>query len=363
MKLSYLFFSFFLLIACKSSRTDATEQVGLIKHAANFQLITKKNYQLVQLFHPKTHQLEASFALVKRGTHPTIPSNTSIITVPVRKMATLSSTFIGMLNELDALETVAMTTSENYLWNKQMKARIRKGVCTSVATDDAVSPELVVKKKVELIVYSGFGQPFPNEAKLAQLGTIALPNYDWEETTALGKLEWIKLFGALTGKLDQATEYFDKISKEYKQLKATANKWKGKSKLTLAGDFYGDIWIAPAGQSFIARMFKDAGVNYVYQKKSGTASLQLAAEQVIKDEKACFIWINAEGTSVKQLLKNDAKRKQLTVLKHRQVYSYLHDSNYFWEMSAVHPEWLLADFCQIAQNKKGAMHFYKKLAE
>lgn len=359
----YIFFSFFLLTACKSSLTNNKEEVGLIKHAANFQLITKKNYQLVQLFHPKTHQLEASFALVKRGEHPTIPSNTPIITVPVRKMAALSSTFIGMLSEIDALETVAMTTSENYLWNKQIKMRIRKGSCTAVASDDAVSAELVVKKKVALIVYSGFGQPFPNEAKLAQLGTIALPNYDWEETTALGKLEWIKLFGALTGKLKQATHYFDKIAQEYKFLKATAKKLKGKSKLALAGDFYGDIWIAPAGQSFIARMFKDAGVNYVYQKKSGTASLQLSAEQLIKDEKACEIWINAEGTSVRQLLKNDSKRKQLTVLKHQQVYSYLHDSNYFWEMSAVHPEWLLFDFCQIAQNKKGAMHFYKKLAE
>lgn len=363
MKSKYLFFCFIVLIGCKTSRNDVSQNVGLIKHAANFQLITKKNYQLVQLFHPKTHQLEASFALVKRGTHPSVPSETSIITVPVRKMAALSSTFIGMLNELDALETVAMTTSENYLWNKQLKARIKKGICAAVATDDAVSPELILKKKVELIVYSGFGQPFQNEAKLAQLGTIAMPNYDWEETTALGKLEWIKLFGALTGKLDQATRYFENINKEYTQLKKNANKLHSKSKLALAGDFYGDIWIAPAGHSFIARMFKDAGINYIYQNRSGTASLQLAAEQVIKDEKACNIWINAEGTSLKQLLKNDTKRKQLTVLKHKQVYSYLHNSNYFWEMSAVHPEWLLADFCQIAQNKKGTLHFYKKLVE
>jgi ABC-type Fe3+-hydroxamate transport system substrate-binding protein len=101
----------------------------------------------------------------------------------------------------------------------------------------------------------------------------------------------------------------------------------------------------------------------LYQNKNGTASIQLSPEQVIKDEKSCVIWINAEGTSVRQLIKNDVKRKQLTVLKHQQVYSYLHDSNYFWEMSAVHPEWLLFDFCQIAQNKKTPMHFYQRLAE
>jgi iron complex transport system substrate-binding protein len=363
MKLSYLFFCVFLLFACKSSRTDTAEQGGLIKHAANFQLISMKNYQLLQLFHPKTHKLEASFALVKRGEHPDVPSNTSVIAVPVKKIAALSSTFIGMLNELNALETVAITTSEKYLWNKKIKTRIRNGSCSAVASDDAISPELLIKRKVELIVFSGFGQPFPNESKLNQLGIATLPNYDWEETTALGKLEWIKLFGALTGKLDLATNYFNKITNEYNHLKVASRHLKGSNKRVLVGDFYGDNWIAPAGDSYIARILKDAGINYLYQNKNGTASIQLSPEQVIKDEKSCVIWINAEGTSLLQLIKNDVKRKQLTVLKHQQVYSYLHDSNYFWEMSAVHPEWLLFDFCQIAQNKKTPMHFYQRLAE
>lgn len=364
MKFMFILFIGLFLVACGTSSQQTSAQNGHIKYATNFQIIEKDSYQLLQLYHPKSHKIEASFALVRRGEHPTVPENTPTISVPVRNMAALSSTFIGMLNELHSLDCVKMTTSENYLWNKSIKKRIKKGTCIAVSSDEAISPELVVKNKLELIVFSGFGQPFPNESKLAQLGVVSLPNYDWEETTALGKLEWIKLFGVLTGKLQEATTYFTLVESKYKALKKQAASNKSTNSRTIVGDFYGDNWFAPAGDSYIARMLKDAGINYIYHNEKGTASLQLSPEQVMKDERSCTVWINAEGTSLGELIKNDQKRKQLTVLKKQQVYSYLHDSNYYWEMSAVHPEWLLSDFCQIAQNKQtNPLFFYKKLKE
>lgn len=356
--------SVFLLCTCTVTDQQSKKKTGAIKHAEHFQLVQVDNYQMLSIYHPKTHQLAARFALVNRGEKPQLAKDIPVISIPVRNMAALSSTFIGMLNELNALTTVSMTTSADYLWNRTIKIRIKEGDCISVSSDDAVSPELLVKKKIELIVFSGFGQPFPNEEKLKRLGVIALPNYDWEETTALGKLEWIKLFGALTGKLEAANTYFDKISKAYNQLKNKAKKHAVNDAPVLVGDFYGEHWIAPAGESYVAGMLKDAGINYRYKNIKGTASLQLSPEQLLKDEQMCVSWINAEGTSLHQLIQQDSKRKQLTVLKHKNVYSYLHNSNYFWEMSVVHPEWLLSDFCQIAQNKSiKHMHFYRKLTE
>jgi iron complex transport system substrate-binding protein len=351
-----------IMVAC--TETPVYEKVtgaNQVVYAKHFRLFARNGYDELVILSPKSGKVETRYALVPRGTQPRVEKELVSIEVPVKNVAALSTTFIGMLNELNALDVVKASTDKQYVWNTKIKSGIEHGQILNVGYETILSPELLLRKKINTVLFSGFGQEFPNAKKLAQLHIVSMAIYDWEEPHALGKAEWIKVFGALTGKQDEARTYFHQITKEYLSLKSQLEQVKTKP-ISLVGSLTGDVWYAPAGQSYLAEILNDAGLDYVYKHKSGTASVSFTLEQISKDERKCAIWINAEASGLKDLKAKNAKFMYFQTYRTRQIYSYFHDSNYFWEMSAVHPEWLLSDFATIGGHlPMEKMHFYRKL--
>lgn len=365
MKLSnlYIFVCIALLSACSSSsnQTEKVNKENQIECAKRFQLIQKEGYKELNVISPQTGKIETSYALVPRAHPVNVASKYTKIEVPVKNMVALSSTFIGMLNEIDALDCLKGTTDLAYVWNKKVRKKIEKGSILAFGFETEVSPEVLLKKKVSLVVFSGFGSAFPNADKLEKLGITCMANYDWEEIHPLGKAEWIKVFGALSGKEDEANAYFDELKKTYATYKKEIKKGKNKPQI-MFGDVFGDTWNAPAGQSYMAGVMKDAGVNYVFKNTKGTASVANTKEQMFKVQTDCPIWINAEAKTIKELLTKNSKYSYLIAVKKNQVYSYMNNSSYFWEMSTVHPEWLMEDFAVISGNLSvRKLHFYQRL--
>ena len=151
------------VIGCDSKQDQhiQEEQSSEIKYAKHFNLINRKDYKELQIISPKTNQVEHTFALVKKGIKLNLPENTERIEIPVKNMAALSTTFIGMLSELNALETVKITTDVQYVWNRTIQKRVKNGTVHSAGFESSLSPETILNKKVSLIVYSGFGEAFP----------------------------------------------------------------------------------------------------------------------------------------------------------------------------------------------------------
>ena len=48
----------------------------------------------------------------------------------------------------------------------------------------------------------------------------------------------------------------------------------------ISGNLLNDIWYAPAGESFMAEMIKDAGADYTHRNEKGTGSLALSIEEI-----------------------------------------------------------------------------------
>ena len=185
--------------------------------------------------------------------------------------------------------------------------------------------------------------------------------YDWKELDPLGKAEWIKLFGALYDKSDEANAYFETIKKNYLELKKKVKKAKHKETV-ITGGMFGDVWNATAGESFLAGIMKDAGMNYLYKNTKGTGSNQYSLAKIIVDEANCTRWLNAEAKTMKELIQMNPKFTALHTVQIKQVYSYFNKTNYFWEYNSMHPDWVLEDFAMIGGTipmKK--MHFYQKL--
>lgn len=358
-----LFYIFFvtILFSCGGNHPQTTKvssNISSVKYAKNFTLIQRKDYVELHIIGPNSNTVEAKFALVKRGWPAQLPADLTRIDVPVKKIGAYSTNFIGMIDALGETPSIKATTSEKYIYNKAVKKGIQKGEVLTSDFDGSDSPSTLLMKEIHLLMYSGFGDAYPNEEKLKQVGIICLANYDWKETHPLGKAEWIKLFGALYNKTEEADAYFNQIEKDYLTIKRNASHLKKK---VIVGCLVADIWYASAGKSYMAGIMKDAGLDYIYKNTEGTGSNSYTLSQIIRDEAKCSIWIDAEAKNMNALLKVNPKFATFKTVKEKQVYSYLNNSNYYWEYSSLHPEWLLEDFVTIGNSQNKKMHFYQKL--
>lgn len=357
---------FIFLFSCTTKQRETDDfKVKGFQYARLVSIEQKLGYKELIIKNPKTLKVESRYALFPRNSKMKRPENAKIIEVPVQNMAALSTSFIGMLNAIESVDVIKATTEKQYIYNKQLVKAIDAGKVLTAGYETGLTPEAVLKAKIPLIVFSGFGQPFPNEDKFAQLGVVCMANYDWEEKHPLGKAEWIKVFGALVCKDKEADDYFNKVVSSYQELRkqvTSAPEAQRRQKTVMCGGMAGDVWYAPAGKSFMAGIMKDADMNYFYKHTEGTASISLSLEQVFNDDQSCDVWINAEAPTLKKLFELNSKFSYFHTVKQGKVYSYMHNANYYWEYSQVNPHWLLEDFMTINRDgPQSKLHFYKQL--
>ena len=361
------FFTFFLLFSCKDSRKNKRPKSNLfsaIQHANNFKLIAKSNYTELQIIDPEKGKIERKYALLSAGQSPVLALDVQPIHIPIKGLISLSATPIGMLHKLKEVSQIKGITHRKYVWNPLLLQELATNRIGEFESITQLNPENILKTGAKILVFDGFGSYPVVEEKLKKLGIVCLPNYDWRENDPLGKAEWIKLYGVLTGKEKEANRYFDKITKEYKALKNQALKNTQRTSL-ISGCLISDLWYMPAGESFSAHIFRDAQFDYQEKNSQGTGSVSFSLEHCLKAHQDASIWIDPGVSSLQALVRLNPKYRFFKAFKTKNIYCYSHNANYFWENSACEPHHLLSDFIEIrkgvASTKK--LYFYRKLLE
>jgi iron complex transport system substrate-binding protein len=363
--LKYFFF-FLIFVSCKQQTNviQSDENRNLVKYSKHFQIIKHENYTLLYILNPDLNKIEKKYALSKDFSTIKLEKDIIPIKTPISSIICLAGTDIGMLEKLNLSSKIKGVMDIKYVHSKIVKENFKNNKVKSIQDLSQINPESLIGT-TSLITYSGFGQKLNNEVKFNKLGINCLPIYDWRELEALGKAEWIKLYGLLFNKEVEANEYFSKIENEYLLLKKSAKKFK-KNTTIFSGSMIGDSWYMPAGESFIANMLNDANAIYVNQKSKGTGSSAYTFEKVFKEYKNTKIWINPGFKSYRELVQSNSKYQYFDAFKTGNVYCYSHNSNYFWEMGAIEPQKVLSDMIQIVHQdelKKKKLYFYKKINE
>jgi iron complex transport system substrate-binding protein len=302
---------------------------------------TNKGFQIV-IKHPEKKQLHYRFNITK----------------PAEKLAVLSSTHIGMLSSINEEKRISAITDIRYVYSPMVKKRFKQRHIVELQNEASMSVDQLLRSKVEYVIYSAFSGSFSQEKRLNKLGIYCIPNFDWREQTALGRAEWILLFGVLTGKVPESIQLFKSIERAFLQAKkVTMNPTE-----MISGNVTGDFWYAPAGQSFVAELYRKSGLNYIYNRTEGTGSLAYSMEKIMKDGAQVKIWLNPGFPSKKEILKVNPKAKFMPFFQHSRIFCYTHNSNKFWELSTLRPDWLMEDLAQIASGKTSKnLHFYKEV--
>jgi iron complex transport system substrate-binding protein len=355
-------FIFLVLTACNQQVTINNNIDSDLEYADNYKIIKHKEYTEIQLLNPEKKFIERKYALVKKNQKINLSKEFCKIEIPLSSIICLVGTDIGMLAKLKEISKIKGISNINYVANSELIENFKNNKVIEYNDLNQISPEKVIGVS-SFISYSGFNNKIQNENKFNQLGVVLFPVYDWREKHPLGKAEWIKLYGLLFGKENEAKTYFENIKNEYLHLQKNTKELKIKPTI-LSGSMIGDTWFMPAGNSFNATLIEHSGGNYVGNKFKGTGSTALSFEKVYQQFFNTEIWINPMFDSKSKMLLANNKYQYFKSFKESKMYCYSHQMNHFWENSAIEPHKILSDLIEIFKNPqkvKKKLYFYKQI--
>jgi hypothetical protein len=127
-------------------------------------------------------------------------------------------------------------------------------------------------------------------AQLENIGAAIIECADYMETSALGRAEWMRFYGMLTGKENTADSLFAAIERNYKTIVSENNKQKKHPKV-LTERVTNGVWYCPGGNSSMAKLIKDAGGKYIFADNNQSGSLNLSPEMVINKSTDADVWL------------------------------------------------------------------------
>jgi ABC-type Fe3+-hydroxamate transport system substrate-binding protein len=274
-----------MVLGCQSNPEQHQKQAKNLCHYSDLlTIIAAKNGFLIQIQNPEQPKEIFEFQLNK----------------PFKRIAVLSATHVGMLAAIDQQQRLCAIPDKRYLHDPLVKKAVAKGKVADLKSEQQLSIQKLLAHHTQALVYSGFGPEQAQIKRLRSIGMTCIPNYEWRETHPLARAEWILLFGAMTGQFAQAQQYFKKVCQNYKRSK-TQPTLCNSMPVVISGYVYGDQWVAPAANSFEARLYADVDFAYYFNAKSGTGSCFSSIQSVQLEQHFCN---NTQNTSISPFSKS-----------------------------------------------------------
>jgi len=347
---------------------------SIVRYAKGFRIENYKNYKLIQLLNPwKKGEISYQYIILKtKGKLDFVaPENCFVFNKPVRKIAILSLTHVEPLSMLKYLDFVGLVANGEIINNSYMRKRLKEGKVidlhkTGMARPDA---ESVLSYEPDLVFTTGFESLSAEDKKMLQARLPLAFVCEWMEASPLARAEWIKFFAAFIDQDHQAERLFDELEKSYQQACKLVSKSKNRPSVMFNSNWKG-MWYTPGGDSYVAKLVKDAGANYYWEKEKKTGSLPLSFEVILDKQQGADFWLNpGMAKTMKELEKSDERYILFKSFKENKVFSNTKrlgsgGGNDWWESGIMHPDIILKDMIQIFHPdimSDHEMYYFRKL--
>lgn len=351
----YIFLFLLVVSSCgdgSSVDDDATYSDTLTHHATYLNLARRPDgVLLVDIKSPwNSDKILARYAFVDRDSvlPENLPQDINIIRTPVQRAAVFSSVHTSLMDELGVLSSLSAIADAVYFpKNDTVKTMLAENRIVDLGNASAPSIERLAVSGTEVVLRSPM-----KDVSAAALppGIHSIECADYMESTPIGRAEWMLLYGELFGVGDKARAVFEEVIDEYSRLvfKAGASSVP-KPKILVETETSG-VWYVPAGQSYAARIYADAGADYPWKDSDGQGSLALSLEEVASKALDADMWlVRSYGyeTTPATLLKLNPRYGAFAALKNGNVYSCNTESRNVFGATSFHPEILLAEYISI----------------
>ena len=140
-----------------------------------------------------------------------LPEGMTVIRQPLSHIYVAATSSMALFDAVGALDMVTLTGTDASGWAIEApRAAIESGQMTFAGKYSAPDYEMLVDEGCDLAVESTMIWHKPQvKEMLEDLGIPVLVDRSSYEETALGRTEWIRLYGALTGKQEAADAFFE----------------------------------------------------------------------------------------------------------------------------------------------------------
>lgn len=358
-----MLFAFLGLIGCqeKTNSTSGQHNTTVISdtssvrispsYAKGFKVSYPSNgVRLVDIQDPQGKQGGTyHYALVNKGAGTdNIPSEYTVIEVPIKKTICMTSLQLSNFIKLGALDFVAGITSTRHLFNEEMQERLKTGKTAKIGIEGNFDNEIIIAANPDVILISPFKRGGYDALK--EVGIPLIPHLGYKEKTPLGQAEWIKFVGMLTGMEEKANKSFEAIEKRYNELMALSRSV-DKRPVVFSGEIRGGNWYAVGGQSFLAQLFEDAGADYFLKDDPRSGGVTLDFETVYSQAAHADYWriVNSfHGDFSYDVLKDeDPRYSDFDAFNNRKIIYCNMRLIPFYESMPTEPEIVLADLIKI----------------
>lgn len=336
-----------------------------VAYAKYFSIDTVDGFQRLEIIDPVSKKGQF-FWLVPKGMDAKVDG--IVIPTPVDDLSLFSVSFIGFLNELDALSQVKYIENVSYVYNDEIIQRFDNGEIKESGIFGQMDLEKLILDSPELLVLNDFPESSDYLNKLLKAGLRFLPIVEWQEEHPLARAEWVKVFGALLDKEDLADSIFNEIEKNYIKVKDKCHTDKAPRK-AIFSSLYQGVWYIPGGKSYVAHLLKDANGTYEWMSNDDVGSLAVSFEEVILQSAKNDVWINPEANSKDELISRDGRYQ--VILNGLNFGAYQSNArtnqmggNDYWESGVVRPDLILLDYAKMLHPEDFEMdefHFFFKL--
>lgn len=279
---------------------------------------------------------------------------------PMRRLGTMSTVQVGFLYAIDALDCLVAVCNPELIYTPVSGDEIDLG--------DSMKPsaERALQAGLDMLLAVNYGQYDNLEAvRLEKLGIPLIYINEWQEGSPLARAEWIRVLGALTGRLPQADSVFHEVEAKY--IRLTKESGLSVHRSIMSGNNFRGTWYVPSGKNYLAYLFKDAGAAYPFYDDERETSIPLTIEETLRYFHDADVWVGAGGNSLAELAEMDEKHTWFKAYQEGRVYNWRKQTkaggaNNFWERGVVHPEEMLEDVIHMLNNAPDSLlHFASHL--
>ena len=276
------------------------------------------------------------------------PGKLIVLQEPVKNLYLVASSVMDMFAQLDSMDAISMCGLKEEDWYiPAAKQAMKDGTLLYAGKYSQPDYELLLSQNCSMAIENSMIYHTPEVMeKLGEFGIPTLVEYSSYEEHPLGRVEWVRFFGALLDQEEKADQLFEKQKEAVKRVEAEESTGK-----TVAFFYITSNGLVQVRQStdYIPKMIELAGGKYVFENLGDPDSRRSTVNLQLEDfydgaQDADFLVYNTtidrQVQTLEDLLKKCSLLKDFKAVKNHQVWCTTEDM-YQQSMSAGN---LIEDF-------------------
>jgi len=326
------------------------------EEAEGFSVTYHRNYKLVKVIRawPGTSKTFTYVLKVCGAPMPKVSSD-AVVTIPVQKMITTSTTQLPGLQQLGVLEKWVGHAGKSFI---TLPTLVAKAQTVAEVGSQELDTEKILGLKPDLVMGYAMGAPTDIHHKLRPLPISVVLNGEFAESSPLARTEWIKFMALFFNKEAQANLVFNGLKQRYRALQEMHEL--GPKPVVFTGSYFNGNWYVAGSNSFMSHLIRDAGATYAIQDTAATLTLDF--EGVLGRTKNATHWIGTVPFKDEAAIRQTDGRFVMLPSARKGAY-FAYDGRFF-EAAVLEPDVILRDLRAIFypdQTKGYRIQYFKGL--